>query len=143
MAWNFAQARPQALLPKRDGKFAGRRALRQSRRNLGRALFSVDCDELAHRRAERGLSESVDIDAVERGQRERFADIAEGGEPRVRIAALLKRVGHDGRHNMHFRSMRRQWRRQSFKRVNGDGTCGSLQKRIEPALQTSSFLKWL
>ena len=96
--------------------------------------FSVDCDELAHRRAERGLSEGVDIDAVKGGQRERFAYIAEGGEPRVRIAAFLEWIEHDGRHTMHFRSMRRHRRRQSFKGVNGDGTCGFLQKGIKPAL---------
>ena len=90
------------LVPARVGELAGANPVGQARRDLLGAGFAMDGDQLAHRRAERGLGERIGVDAVERGQGEGLAHIGQGRFPGVCPAALLKRKSKGYRHEAAF-----------------------------------------
>lgn len=67
----------EALLPGGGGKFALPHPLDQPLGESGGLFFAMDGDKLAERGAKRGLGEKIDIDAIEHGLGEGFADIGE------------------------------------------------------------------
>jgi len=82
------------LLALARGKFAHLDPVWQARRDRGDLFLAIGGDEFAERGAERGLSEEIDVDAVENRFREGFADIGERGPPRIGHAEFVQRMGH-------------------------------------------------
>src|ERR1700733_3032166 len=67
--------RPSPLLTRPGGEFARADAVGQALRPARRPFFPLDRHEFPKRRAERRLSERVDVDAVQHRLRESLADI--------------------------------------------------------------------
>jgi len=82
-AYRAAWAEIEGLLTRCCGKFAVPHAFAQALGENCGLFFAMNGDQLAKRRADRGLSEEIDVNSVEQRFGESFADIMKRGATRV------------------------------------------------------------